>query len=97
MGKSRALNRALEHVKGDYIAVYDADNRPERNALKYLVYQLLTHTEIGATVGKFRTGNASRNILTRFINIEGVSFQWIIQAGRWFIFHLGTIPRAQTL
>jgi cellulose synthase/poly-beta-1,6-N-acetylglucosamine synthase-like glycosyltransferase len=32
------------------------------------------------------------NLLTRFINIETLSFQWLVQAGRCFYFKLTTIP-----
>jgi len=91
-GKSRALNMALGHVRGEFLAVYDADNRPDPAALKHLVLQLMADPSLGAAAGKFRTANASKNLLTRFINIEGISFQWIVQAGRWFLFRLGTIP-----
>jgi cellulose synthase/poly-beta-1,6-N-acetylglucosamine synthase-like glycosyltransferase len=31
-------------------------------------------------------------MLTRFINIETLSFQWMAQAGRWQLFRLCTIP-----
>ena len=40
-GKSRALNLALEIVESETIAIYDADNTPDKNALKYLAAQLI--------------------------------------------------------
>lgn len=46
----------------------------------------------GAIVGKFRVVNANKNILTRLINIETLTFQWLAQAGRWFWFKMTTIP-----
>ena len=82
-GKSRALNLAMAQVQSEVIAVYDADNTPEKNALRYLVAQLLENRELGAALGKFRTVNKDVNLLTRFINIETLSFQSILQAGRW--------------
>src|SRR5512143_2464280 len=82
-GKSRALNLGLGIARSRYIAVYDADNTPAPDALKYLVAQLLLHPELGAVLGKFRTVNKARNLLTRFINIETLSFQSMLQAGRW--------------
>ena len=82
-GKSRALNLALREVHSEIVAVYDADNTPNPNALRYLVAQLQLHPELGAVLGKFRTVNKSATLLTRFINIETLSFQSMLQAGRW--------------
>jgi cellulose synthase/poly-beta-1,6-N-acetylglucosamine synthase-like glycosyltransferase len=91
-GKSQALNRALKDATGEFIAVYDADNNPERSAVKQLVDTILDRPLIGAVVGKFRVINAKRNLLTSFINIETISFQWMAQAGRWKWFRISTIP-----
>ncbi|MGB9773375.1 MAG: glycosyltransferase family 2 protein [Bacteroidota bacterium] len=91
-GKSRALNIGLKHTNAEYIAVYDADNTPEPSALRYLVTQMILHQELGAVLGKFRTRNRYRNLLTRFINVETLSFQSILQAGRWKLFKVSTLP-----
>src|SRR2546428_6760005 len=91
-GKARALNEGLKVAQGDVIAVYDADNTPEPDALRLLVVQLLRHAELGAALGKFRTVNRRRNLLTRFINLETLAFQWITQAGRWEPFRAAPLP-----
>ena len=91
-GKSRALNLGIKNVNSELIAIYDADNTPDPNALKYLVAQLITKKELGAVLGKFRTVNKNRNILTKFINIETLSFQSILQAGRWQLHNIATLP-----
>jgi len=91
-GKSHVLNAGLKHTNAEYIAVYDADNTPEPSALRYLMAQMLLHRKLGAVLGKFRTVNRSRNILTRFINIETLGFQSILQAGRWKLFRVSTLP-----
>ncbi|APC80971.1 TPA: glycosyltransferase [Clostridium botulinum] len=91
-GKSNALNIGYKHSSGDFIAVYDADNTPDKNALKYLMETIIEDEHLGAVIGKFRTRNKDRNMLTRFINIETLSFQWMCQAGRWNLLNLCTIP-----
>ncbi|HCQ5550288.1 TPA: glycosyltransferase family 2 protein [Clostridioides difficile] len=91
-GKSNALNIGYTISKGDFVAVYDADNTPDRNALRYLVQTIVMNDELGAVIGKFRTRNKNKNLLTKFINIETLSFQWMSQAGRWQLFNLCTIP-----
>lgn len=91
-GKSRTLNIGRRAAKGEIIAIYDADNTPDENSLRYLVAQLLLHKELGAVIGKFRTVNKNRNFLTKFINIETLSFQSMLQAGRWQMHNISTLP-----
>ncbi|MCB1152717.1 MAG: glycosyltransferase family 2 protein [Deltaproteobacteria bacterium] len=91
-GKSRTLNVGLEHAMGDVIAVYDADNRPEPESLSYLVANLLEESQLGAVLGKVRTINKDRGYLPPFINIEFISFQWLMQGGRYKLFNLATLP-----
>jgi cellulose synthase/poly-beta-1,6-N-acetylglucosamine synthase-like glycosyltransferase len=91
-GKSRALNLGFRRARFPVIAVYDADNTPDAMALQYLAVQLVRHPELGAVLGKFRTINKTRTLLTRFINIETLSFQSILQAGRWKLMRIATLP-----
>src|SRR5690625_2283768 len=91
-GKSGALNQGLKTATGEIIVVYDADNTPEPDAIYYLAFGLKNDPKAGAMVGKFRVVNANHNLLTRLINIETITFQWLAQAGRWFWFKMTTIP-----
>lgn len=91
-GKSNALNIGFQEALGEYIAIYDADNTPNGMALRYLVQEITANPNYGAVIGKFRTRNKNKNMLTKFINIETLSFQWMAQAGRWKLFQLCTIP-----
>ena len=91
-GKSRALNLGMKQTGAEVIAVYDADNEPLPDALKYLVAELLIHPDLGAVLGNFRTINKDRTWLTRFVSIETLSFQAILQAGRWAMVKVATLP-----
>jgi len=91
-GKAAVLNRGLPLTRHELVAIYDADNQPEAGALRYLAAQFVLYPELGAVLGKFRTLNRFKNALTRFINIEGLSFQWIVQAGRWKLLKVATLP-----
>lgn len=82
-GKGEALNRGLKESAREVIAVYDADNLPEKDSLKLLCQALVSNPKLAAVTGKYRSYNRSANLLTKFINLESVAFQWIIQAGRW--------------
>ncbi|MBQ4513180.1 MAG: glycosyltransferase family 2 protein [Anaerolineaceae bacterium] len=91
-GKSNALNIGFSVAKGEVIAIYDADNTPEPQALRLLVENLVADPKAGAVIGKFRTRNRNASILSRFVNIETLSHQCMNQAGRFFFFKLCTIP-----
>lgn len=91
-GKSNALNIGFKACGGEYIVIYDADNTPEKNALRLLVSEIVANPHLGAVIGKFRTRNRDATLLTRFINIETLAFQWMAQAGRWKLMRLCTIP-----
>jgi len=96
-GKSSALNRGLAMARFENIAVYDADNTPDPGALRELASQLADNPHVGAVIGTFRTVNRSKNILTRMISIEGLSYQWIVQAGRWMLLRVCTLPGTNLL
>jgi len=91
-GKGAALNRGLRLAVHPVIAVYDSDNRPEPDSLAELCGTLVGDKRLAAVTGKFRAYNKGKNLLTRFINIESVAFQWIIQAGRWFFLKIAFLP-----
>lgn len=91
-GKSHALNTGLDCASHDLIAVYDADNSPEPEALRHLVAALAEDPRLAAAVGKVRTLNRAANFLTRCISVEFMSFQWIVQGGRWRLFRLASLP-----
>ncbi|MGN1023983.1 MAG: glycosyltransferase [Lachnospiraceae bacterium] len=91
-GKSNALNIAYSVSKGSVIAIYDADNTPEKKALRLLVENLMTDPKAAAVIGKFRTRNRNATLLTRFVNIETLTHQCMNQAGRFSFFKLCTIP-----
>jgi cellulose synthase/poly-beta-1,6-N-acetylglucosamine synthase-like glycosyltransferase len=91
-GKSGALNYALGQARHPVLAIYDADNLPEPGALRPLAEKLVLDPTLGAAIGMYRAWNRKRAVLTRFLNIEGIGFQWILQAGRWMLMRLTTLP-----
>ncbi|PYT15173.1 MAG: glycosyl transferase family 2 [Acidobacteria bacterium] len=91
-GKAGALNYALRQAASPVLAIYDADNTPEPTALRPLVEELVRDQRLGAAIGLYRAVNRRRNLLTRFLNIEGIGFQWIVQAGRWRLLRFVSLP-----
>lgn len=91
-GKSAALNRGLPECRHEVIGIFDADNLPEPDSVLHLARQLVADPSLGAVIGKFRCINKKRNLLTRFINLESLAFQWIVQAGRWQLLRMSTLP-----
>ncbi len=91
-GKSAALNRGLAECRHRIVGIFDADNVPEPDAVLHLARQLQSNERFGAVIGKFRCINKKKNLLTRFINLESLAFQWIVQAGRWRLLRMSTLP-----
>ena len=91
-GKAAVLNLALGQVRHELVAIYDADNRPEPQSLRLLVAALAADPRLAAATGKFRTINRTKTLLTRFVNIESVAFQWMVQAGRSALLGVSTLP-----
>jgi cellulose synthase/poly-beta-1,6-N-acetylglucosamine synthase-like glycosyltransferase len=91
-GKPHALNEGLKLCKHPVIAIYDGDNNPTRDSLRILAEHMVRNPGIAAAMGKFRCINRSKNILTRMINIETLSFQWMIQAGRYWFSKFSVLP-----
>jgi cellulose synthase/poly-beta-1,6-N-acetylglucosamine synthase-like glycosyltransferase len=91
-GKARVLNHGLRLVTEECVAVFDADNRPEPDALRRLVEAMEAMPGAAGAVGYVRTVNASRNALTRMIALEFAVYQLIMQAGRWQLLRLGSLP-----
>lgn len=90
-GKSRVLNYGVSISESDYIAVYDADNQPEPQALRLLVEAAETTPKAAGAVGYVKTINESKNALTRMIALEFSAFQLLMQSGRWNLFKLGSL------
>ncbi len=68
-GKPSALNYAIRHAKGEIIAVFDADNVPERDALlKAAGY--FEDPSVAAVQGTTCSINADENMLTKFLSYE---------------------------
>lgn len=91
-GKAGVLNDALAMATGT-ISVYDADAMPEKNALYFLVKEVLKDPERHvASFGRNKTRNANQNFLTRCINQRNCRYQRVHHVGMWHLFKIGRIP-----
>lgn len=68
-GKPSALNFALKHLKGEIVAVFDADNVIETDAL-LRVAEYFEDSSIGALQGRSCSINSDENMLSKFISYE---------------------------
>jgi cellulose synthase/poly-beta-1,6-N-acetylglucosamine synthase-like glycosyltransferase len=68
-GKPSALNYATNHAKGDIIAIFDADNIPDSEALLKAA-EYFEDSSIGALQGTTCSLNADKNRLTKFLSYE---------------------------
>lgn len=79
--KPKALNYALEYSRGEYIVVYDAEDKPEPNQLlKALAMFKNLPSEYICVQAKLNFYNKNENILTKMFNIEySLWFEYILK------------------
>jgi cellulose synthase/poly-beta-1,6-N-acetylglucosamine synthase-like glycosyltransferase len=68
-GKPSALNFGLAHAKGDFVAIFDADNVPANDALSAVV-EYFEDPKVAAVQGRTASINPKENMLTQFISYE---------------------------
>lgn len=69
--KPKACNYALRFARGEYLTIFDADDRPDRNQLKKAVYLFRSLPEdIVCVQARLNYYNRDDNLLTRFFCLE---------------------------
>jgi len=68
-GKPSALNYAVRYAKGEIVAVFDADNVPEPDAL-IKAAEYFEDPSVAALQGTTCSLNADENMLTKFVSYE---------------------------
>lgn len=69
--KPRACNYALQFARGEFITIYDADDRPDKKQLKKAV-AAFKHLppDVVCLQARLNYFNANENLLTRFFSLE---------------------------
>ena len=69
--KPKACNYALKFARGEYVTIFDADDRPERMQLKKAVYTFRNSPpDVVCLQARLNYYNANDNLLTRFFSLE---------------------------
>ena len=81
-GKPDALNKALKVVKGELIAVFDADSIPSKDVLLKVIPYIWSDNGYAAVQGRVSSFNMEKNILTRIVSVEETGWFRLILRGR---------------
>lgn len=68
--KPKACNYALRFCKGDFVTIYDAEDRPDKYQLKKVIAKFNEDSSLSCVQAKLNYYNRSENILTKFFAIE---------------------------
>jgi len=70
--KPKACNYGLNHAKGEYAVIYDAEDSPASDQLKkaFIAFQKLKNKKIVCVQSKLNFYNSHQNILTRLFTME---------------------------
>ena len=80
--KPRACNYALHFARGEYVAIFDADDRPERTQLKKAVYAFRNAPRhVAFLQSRLVYYNTGDNLLTRFFALEYHSLFYVLLRG----------------
>ena len=76
------MNYAMQYAKGEYVAIYDADDRPDRDQLiKALSMFASLPEEYICVQAKLNYYNKDENLLTKLFSIEySIWFEYLIKA-----------------
>jgi glycosyltransferase XagB len=70
-GKPRACNHGLANARGEYLVIFDAEDRPERDQLRKSVLAFRkTSSEVVCLQAQLNYFNRTRNLLTRWFTAE---------------------------
>jgi len=79
--KPKAMNYALKFARGQYVTIYDAEDRPEKSQLKKALLLFKEYGEkTGCVQARLNYYNRDENILTKMFSIEYAA---------WFDYMLG--------
>jgi len=68
--KPKACNYALQSAYGEYLAIYDAEDRPDKKQLLRALKMFEENPELSCVQARLNYYNQDKNILTRFFSIE---------------------------
>ncbi|MDK1118599.1 MAG: glycosyltransferase family 2 protein [Anaerolineae bacterium] len=82
LGKAQAINTAVKkYAFGEYLIVFDADERPESDSLNQLIHPF-EDPDVGAVSGLRVVANALQSPISSYIAIESLVHQWVTMRGK---------------
>ena len=78
--KPKALNYAMQYITGEYVVIYDVEDRPDEDQLLKALYAFENSPEnVICIQAKLNFYNSHHNLLTRFFSIEySIWFKYIL-------------------
>ena len=69
--KPKALNYALQFVRGEFVTIYDAEDRPDKNQLLKAILRFRQNgKDLACVQGKLNYYNRNENLLTKMFAVE---------------------------
>lgn len=68
--KPRACNHGLERARGEFLVIYDAEDRPDPDQLKKAFAAFRAHPDIACFQSKLNYYNQNQNFLTKWFTVE---------------------------
>jgi cellulose synthase/poly-beta-1,6-N-acetylglucosamine synthase-like glycosyltransferase len=69
-GKPKSLNKGLLYAKGEFLIIYDAEDRPQPDQLLKMAIYMRDHPEVTCLQAKLAYYNTDQSLLTKLFSIE---------------------------
>lgn len=68
--KANSLNQGLAKAKGDFVIIYDAEDRPDPKQLRKMATYILKHPDVACLQARLTYYNPDQSIITKLFSVE---------------------------
>jgi cellulose synthase/poly-beta-1,6-N-acetylglucosamine synthase-like glycosyltransferase len=68
--KANSLNQGLTKANGDFVTIYDAEDRPDPKQLRKMATYMLKHPDIACVQARLAYYNPDQSIITKLFSVE---------------------------
>jgi glycosyltransferase XagB len=68
--KANSLNQGLARAKGQFVTIYDAEDKPDRTQLRRMAVYMLKHSDVACLQARLAYYNPDQSLITKLFSIE---------------------------
>ena len=68
--KANSLNQGLTKARGDFVTIYDAEDKPDQTQLRKMAVYMLKHPDVACLQARLAYYNPDQSVITKLFSIE---------------------------